>query len=155
MQRSFFVLTFVFLVVSAEYKRIGAVRNGSTPRNTMQACREDFRKLCRKGDGEKSFKRHPILCLTENEAKIDNQVCRDWVKAESTCWDSAKTLITDGRCDRSKSDIRRCFKSVNLSELSKECTKTDFFVQLRSRIDRRQRKVPKDNPPPVQPQEAS
>ena len=140
--RKFVVVALLLIVAAAELKRIGDPRSGNVPRNTLQACREDFRRICRKQEGGKSLQRHPIQCLTENVHKVEESTCKKWITAESACWDSAKLTVTDGRCDRRKSDIRRCFKNVQLSGLSDECKNSDFFTQLVARLDRRPRKNP-------------
>lgn len=100
-------------------------------RSTLQACRQDFRRLCARkvpaeGTVAPKSRVQPIDCLNEKASQVENEVCKVWLNAEQTCKKSAESLNV---CSP-KMEIRRCFAQIKTEDLSTECTDTDFYKSL-------------------------
>ena len=102
----------------------GGKRGTRVPRSLVQACRAEGKKLC--ADAKSVSK-----CLDDNKDKIEDATCKVWVSARATC---LKDADASGKCT-DKESKRRCLRKLDKSDLSAECTDSDFYkaVQMYAR----------------------
>jgi hypothetical protein len=117
--------------VKSMISRIGKNSRARPMRSTLQACRQDYRKLCIKRANQEGAvapvtRLSPNECLQEKVEEIENDVCKTWVKAEKVCMNAAKATE---KCNKNM-DIRRCFHKIPGDDLPIECTSTDFYKSI-------------------------